>query len=333
MQFGQLKRREFISLLGGSAAWPLVASAQQGARVRWIGALLLTSDSDLLGRASTAALEQGLAKLGWMVGRNLAIDYRWGVTDLEKGRLAIAQVLRLSPDVLFINGGPGLTAGQQAAGTVPIVFTGVSEPVERGFVASMAHPGGNTTGFANLETSMGGKFIELLKEMAPRAARVTALFNPTSSFAVLFFRSAVAAGQKLGIDVVEAHVRDPRDIDGAMADVAREPAAGLILPPDGFTVSHRRQIIDLAARYGLPVIAADKPFAIEGGLAAYGGDARDTFRRAASYVDRILRGEKAADLPVQAPTKYELVINLKTAKALDLTVPDTLLATADEVIE
>jgi putative ABC transport system substrate-binding protein len=158
--------------------------------------------------ARTHALEQALAKLGWTVGRNLAIDYRWGVTDLEKGRFAIAQVLRLSPDVLFINGGPGLTAGQQLARTVPIVFTGVSEPVERGFVASMGRPGGNTTGFTNLETTMGGKFIELLKEIAPRAARVTALFNPTSSFAVLFFRSAVAAGQKLGIDVVEAHVRD-----------------------------------------------------------------------------------------------------------------------------
>jgi putative ABC transport system substrate-binding protein len=328
-----LKRRDFITLLGGAAAaWPLAARAQQD-RVRWIGALLLTPDSDPLARESTAAFEQGLARLGWTVGRNLAIDYRWDVTDLDKGRLAIAQVLRLSPDVLFINGGPGLTAAQQAAGTVPIVFTGVSEPVERGFVASMAHPGRNTTGFTNLEATVGGKFIDLLKEIAPQATRVTALFNPTSSFAVLFFRSAAAAGQQLGIEVIEAHVHDPAEIDSAMAAAAREPAAGLILPPDGFTVARQRQMIDLAARYRLPAIAANGPFAIEGGLASYGNDARDTFRRAASYVDRILRGEKPADLPVQNPVKFELVINLKTARALGLTVPDKLLALADKVIE
>ena len=328
-----MNRRDFIALVGGvAAAWPLAARAQQD-RVRWIGALLLTPDGDPFARETTAAFEQGLAKLGWMVGRNLAIDYRWGVTDFEKGRLAIEQVLRLSPDALFINGGPGLTAAQQAAGAVPIVFTGVSEPVERGFVASMAHPGGQTTGFTNLEASVGGKFIELLKEIAPRTARVTALFNPTSSFAVLFFRSAAAAGQKVGMEVVEAHVRDPAEIDRAMTAVAGEPAAGLILPPDGFTVAHRGQIIELAARRRLPAIAADRAFAFDGGLAVYGSDARDIFRRAASYVDRILRGEKPADLPVQNPVKFELVINLKTAGALGLTVPATLLATADELIE
>ena len=252
-----MRRRQFITLLGSAAAWPLAARAQQAA-VRWIGALLLTPDGDPVSRESAAAFEQGLAKLGWTVGRNLAIDYRWGVTDLEKGRLAIAQVLRLSPDVLFINGGPGLTAAQQTAGAVPIVFTGVSEPVERGFVASMAHPGGNTTGFINLEAAVGGKFIELLKEIVSRGARVTALFNPTSSFAVLFFRSAAAAGQKLGIDVAAAHVSDPAGIDSAIATAAREPDAALILPPDGFTVAYRRQIIDLTARHHLPAIAGDR---------------------------------------------------------------------------
>jgi putative ABC transport system substrate-binding protein len=328
-----MTRRDVIALLGGAAAWPLAARGQQGARVRWIGALLLTPDGDPVSRESAAAFEQGLAKLGWTVGRNLAIDYRWGVTDLEKGRLAIAQVLRLSPDLLFINGGPGLTAAQQTAGTVPIVFTGVSEPVERGFVASMARPGGNTTGFTNLEATVGGKFVELLKEIVSRAARVTALFNPTSSFAVLFFRSAVAAGQKLGIDVVAAHVSDPAEIESAIAAAAREPGAALMLPPDGFTVAYRRQILDLTARHHLPAIAGDRAFATEGGLAAYGGDARDSFRRAASYVDRILRGEKPADLPVQNPVKFELLINLKTARALGLAVPPTLLASADEVIE
>jgi putative ABC transport system substrate-binding protein len=293
----------------------------------------LTPEGDPVSVETTAAFEQGLAKLGWTVGRNLAIDYRWGVTDLEKGRLAIAQVLRLSPDVLFINGGPGLTAAQQAAGTVPIVFIGVSEPVERGFAASMARPGGNTTGFTNLEATVGGKYIELLKEIVSRAARVTALFNPTSSFAVLFFRSAVAAGQKLGVDVVASHVSDPAEIDSAIAAAAREPDAALIFPPDGFTIAYRRQIIDLTARHHLPAISGDWSFATEGGLAAYGPDPRDTSRRAASYVDRILRGEKPADLPVQNPVKFELQINLKAARALGLTVPPTLLATADELIE
>ncbi len=333
MHSRQWKRREFITLLGGAAAWPLAARAQQDARVRWIGALILTPDGDEFSRAATAAFEQGLATLGWAVGRNLAIDYRWGVTDLEKGRAAIAQVLRLAPDVLLINGGPGLTAAQQATGTVPIVFTGVSEPVERGFVASMARPGGNTTGFTNLEATVGGKFIELLKEIAPHVSRVTALFNPTSSFAILFFRSAETAGRKLGVDVVAAHVSDPGEIDAALAALVREPAAGLILPPDGFTVAHRRQIIDLAGRYRLPAIAADKPYAVEGGLASYGANPPDPFRRAANYVDRILRGEKPADLPVQSLVKFDLVINLKTARALGLTVPQTLLVAADEVIE
>jgi putative ABC transport system substrate-binding protein len=329
-----MRRRQFIKLLGGAAtAWPLAARAQQTARVRWIGALMLPPDSDPSARESTAAFEQGLAKLGWTVGRNLAIDYRWGVTDLEKARTAIAQVVRLMPDVLFINGGPGLTAAQQATRTVPIVFTGVSEPVERGFVAGMAHPGGNTTGFTNLEATIGGKFIELLKEIAPRVSRVTAMFNPSSAFAVPSLRSAQVAAQQLGGEVVAAHVTDSAEIDAAVAALAREQDPGLILPPDGFTVAYRQQIIELTVRHHLPAIAADRPFATEGGLAAYGNDARDTFRRATSYVDRILRGEKPADLPVQSPVKFDLVINRKTATALGLTVPPTLLAIADEVIE
>jgi putative ABC transport system substrate-binding protein len=328
-----MRRRDLITLLGGAAAWPIAATAQQGRPVRWIGALMLGPESDPLARESAAALEEGLAKLGWTVGRNLAIDYRWSVIDSEQARIAVSQVLRLSPDVLFVNGGPGLTAAQQGAGMVPIVFTGVSEPVERGFVASMAHPGGNTTGFTNLETTVGGKFIELLKEIAPNVLSVTALFNPASSFAVLFFASAQAAGRKLGIEVVAAHVKNPAEIDAAITAVTREPNAGLILPPDGFTVAYFRQILDLTARHRLPVVAAGPNFAEEGGLAAYGNDTRDLFRRAASYVDRILRGEKPADLPVQSPIKFELVINLKTAKALSLSVPASLIATADRVIE
>jgi putative tryptophan/tyrosine transport system substrate-binding protein len=197
----------------------------------------------------------------------------------------------------------------------------------------MAHPGGNTTGFTNLETTVGGKFIELVKEIAPNVSSVTALFNPTSSFAVLFFASAQAAGQKLGIKIIAAHVKNPAEIEAAIAAMTREPNAGLILPPDGFTVAYFGQILDLTARHRLPAVAADTHFAREGGLVAYGNDNRDIFRRAASYVDRILRGEKPADLPVQAPTKYELVVNLKTAKTLGLAIPPGLLASADEVIE
>jgi putative ABC transport system substrate-binding protein len=329
-----IERREFITLLGAAAAtWPRAGRAQQGARVRWIGALILAPESDQFARESTAVLEQSLAKLGWTVGRNVAIDYQWGVNDPEKARIALAQVMRLGPDVLFVHGGPGLTAAQQVTATVPIVFAGVSEPVERGFVTSMARPGGNTTGFTNLEASVGGKFIELLKEIAPRVTRVTAMFNPASTFAVQFFRSAEAAAPQLGLDVVAAHVADPAEIDTAVTALAREPGAGLILPPDGFTPTYRRQIADLTTRYRVPAIAQNRAFAAEGVLASYGPDGLDSYQRAGGYVDRILRGEKPADLPVQSPVKFELVINLKTAKALGLDVPFSLQQRADEVIE
>jgi putative tryptophan/tyrosine transport system substrate-binding protein len=326
-------RRSFITLLGASAVgWPLAARAQQRGRVRWIGVLTLSPESDQ--REAIAAFEQSLEKLGWAVGRNLAIDYRWGVTDLEKARSAVAQVLRLTPDVILTNGGPALVAAQQATGTVPIVFTGISEPVERGFVASLARPGGNTTGFTNLEATMGGKWLELLKEIAPRVTRVTAMFNPQSSgSAVLFLHSIEAAAQKLAVEVVAAHVHDPAEIDAAVTALARQPGAGLMLLPDGFNSAHRRQIIDLTVRYRLPAITSGGSFAAAGGLMTYGLAPLDSFRRAAAYVDRILRGEKPSDLPVQQPVKFELVINMKTAKALGLTVPLTLQVAADEVIE
>jgi ABC-type uncharacterized transport system substrate-binding protein len=314
--------------------WPLPARAQQRGQVRWIGVLLLGPESDQFARDNIAAFEQSLEKLGWAVGRNLAIDYRWGVTDLEKARSAVAQVLRLTPDVILANGGPALVAAQQATGTVPIVFTGISEPVERGFVASLARPGGNTTGFSNLEATMGGKWLELFKEIAPRITRVTAMFNPQSSgSAVLFFHSIEAAAQKLAVEVVAAHVHNPAEIDAAVTALAREPGAGLMLLPDGFNSAHRRQIADLTARYRLPAITSGRSFAAEGGLMTYGLAPLDAFRRAASYVDRILRGERPADLPVQQPVKFELVINMRTARALGLTVPLTLQVAADEVIE
>jgi len=321
-----IARREFITLLGGAAAaWPLAARAQQAGMVRWIGVLMISPDSDLLGRERAAVFEESLAKLGWTVGRNLSIDYRWGVSDLKKARLAVGQIMRLTPNVILANGGPALT--------VPIVFTGVSEPVERGFVASLAHPGGNTTGFANLEATVAGKWLELFREIAPRARRVTVMFNPASSFAEQFFRAAVAAAPPLAIEVVAARIHDAAEMDAAMRALTRESGVGLMLPPDGFTQAYSREILDLTRRHHLPVMAQTKPFVVQGGLISYGPENLDTYRRAASYVDRILRGEKPADLPVQAPTKYELVINLKTAKALGLEVPPPLLARADEVIE
>jgi putative ABC transport system substrate-binding protein len=328
-----VNRREVVALLGGAAtAWPVAGHAQQD-RVRWIGVLMVNPDTDDVARDWTAAFEQNLARLGWTVGRNLAIDYRFGVSDSEKARVAVAQVLRLAPEVIVTNGGPALTAAQQATRSVPIVFNGVSEPVERGFVASMAHPGGNKTGFTNLEATMGGKWLELFKEIAPRVSRVTAVFNPVSTFGGPFFQSAETAARGLGVDLVAAHVGNPAEIDAAVSTLAREPGAGLIFPPDGFTTAYRREIVDLTMRYHLPAMGVGRAFAAEGGLVSYGTDSLDVFRRSASYVDRILRGEKPADLPVQNPVKFELVINVETARALGLTVPATLLATADEIIE
>jgi putative ABC transport system substrate-binding protein len=328
-----VSRREFITLLGGAAAWPLAAWAQQGGRVRWMGVLMIAPDSEQFGWESAAVFEQSLAKLGWTVGRNLAIDYRWAVTDLERARSAVAQVLRVSPELILANGGPALTAAQQATRTVPIVFTTVSEPVERGFIASLSHPGGNTTGFANMEASIGGKWIELLKEIAPGAIRVRAIFDPASSFAKVFFRSAEAAGEKLSIEVSAVHVHDLAEIEAAVRAAGHEPGVGLIFPPDGFTPAYNRQILSMTERYKIPAITWIRSFAVDGALASYGPNLLDPYRRAAAYVDRIFKGEKPADLPVQNPIKYELVINLKTAKALGLTVPDTVLARADEVIE
>jgi putative ABC transport system substrate-binding protein len=326
-------RREFITLLGGAAALSLPARAQPDRRVRWIGALMIYSDTQKSGLESAIAFEESLAALGWNVGRNVAIDYRWAVTDVERGRSAVAQVLRLSPDVILVNGGPALTAAQQTTRTAPIVFTGVSEPVERGFITSLARPGGNTTGFANMESTVGGKWLELFKEIAPDAVRVRAIFDPASSFARTFVRSTQTAGEKLSIQISETHVHDLPELEAAVSSVGREPGTGLILPPDGFTLVYGRQIASLIDRYRIPTITFDRSLVADGALASYGPNPLDPFRRAATYVDRILKGEKSAELPVQNPTKYDLVINLKTAKALGLEVPPTLLARADEVIE
>jgi putative ABC transport system substrate-binding protein len=332
-----MNRRGFITLLGGAAAtstsWPLTARAQQPERVRRVGVLMRYEESDPEGQVRATAFRQTLEKQGWTVGRNLQIDYHWGVGDTDWIRSAAAALLRLAPDVMLANGGLAVRPVQQATRSVPIIFIGSADPVAEGYVQSLARPGGNTTGFAVLEPSVGAKLLGLLKEIAPRVARVAVMFNPDNSGGVLLSSSAAAAAQSFAVEVVAAPVNAFAEIEGVMTSRGHKPGDGLILPPDPFTNAHRKLIVELAARYRLPTIYALRSFNAEGGLMSYGVDITDLFRRAASYVDRILRGEKPADLPVQQPTKFELVINLKTAKALGLDVPQALLATADEVIE
>jgi putative tryptophan/tyrosine transport system substrate-binding protein len=331
----KMNRRAFITLLGGAAsAWPLAAWAQQPERMRRIGVLLQFSESDPAGQARIAAFAEELQKLGWNIGGNLQIDYRWAVSDEERARSAAAELLELTPHVISANSTLHLRAVQQATRTVPIVFTTIIEPVGQGFVASLAHPGGNTTGFSYLEVSIGGKWMNLLKEIAPRITRVACMFNPQRGpYSVGISHFAEEAAQRLGVQYLAASVFEPTQIEAAITALAHEPNGGLIISPDAFTVTHRQQIITLAARYRLPTIYSERNFAVDGGLVSYGADYVDQFRQAASYVDRILRGAKPADLPVQQPSKFYLAINLKAAKALGLEVPPTLLARADEVIE
>ena len=328
-----MRRREFLGVFGGAAAWPLTARAQQPARVRRIGVLMALDENDPQSQGRVAVFQQGLANLGWMVGRNLAIDYRWGVSSDERGGVAAAQLLSLAPDLLLANGVSAVRAAQQATRIVPIVFTGVSEPVAQGLVTSLARPGGNTTGFTNLALSVGGKWVELLKEIAPGVTRVALIFNPASLSPALFMQPAQAAAAKLGLETREVRVYDAAEIETTLAGLGREPGVGLIFLPDTFTGFHRQLIVDLVARYRLPAIFPFGFFAAAGGLLSYGPDVTDQFRQSVAYVDRILRGETPGDLPVQQPTKFELVINLRAVKALGLEVPPMLLARADEVME
>jgi putative tryptophan/tyrosine transport system substrate-binding protein len=328
-------RRELLAAFGGAAAaWPLAAYAQQGERVRRIGALMLPAADDPEGKARAAAFEQSLGKLGWTVGHNLRIDYRWGMNDVERARAAAAELLRLAPDVILANGTPALPAVKQTTLTVPIVFTVVNEPVAMGYVASLSHPGGNVTGFSNLEPVVGTKWLELLKELAPQVRRIAVIFNPELNPSIaLFVRSMDGAAQKLAVEVFTAQVHEPAEIEATMTKLGREGGGGVIFPTVNFIVFHRHLIFDLAARHRLPAIYARRFFAEDGGLISYSPDEIDQFRRAAGYINRILKGERPADLPVQQPTKFDLVINLKTARALGVHVPPTLLALADEVIE
>ena len=329
-----MKRREFIIALGGAAAaWPLAARAQQGERMRRIGVLAYWPANDPEGQARLAAFAQALTLLGWSDGRNLRIDTR-STADADELRRHAAELAALAPDVLVGATGTATAAPLlQATRTVPIVFVTVIDPVGAGFVANLARPGGNATGFTMFEYGMSVKWLELLKEIAPHLTRVAVLRDPAIASGIGQFSAVQAVAPSLGVEVIPVDVRDASEIERAITAFARGVNGGLIVTASGSALSHRHLIAALAARHRLHAIYAGRHYAAAGGLISYGPDLVDQFRRAAGYVDRILKGEKPGDLPVQAPTKYELVINLKTAKALGLTMPDTLLATATEVIE
>jgi putative tryptophan/tyrosine transport system substrate-binding protein len=330
---GHMKRREFITLLGSAAAWPLAARAQQPERMRRIGVLMSTAADDPEGQARIAAFHQGLQQLGWTIGQNVRIDSRWPSGDSERFRRYAAELAAPSPDVILATGSAAAGPLLQATRTVPIVFVIVPDPVGAGFVNSLARPGGNATGFIQFEYSLSGKWLELLKQIAPGVTRAAILRDPAISGGVGQFAAIQSVAPSLGVEVSPVNVRDTNEIEQAIADFARSPNGGLIVTGSALTVVHRHLIIALAVKHQLPAVYFQRTLVADGGLISYGADLLDQYRRAASYVDRILKGEKPADLPVQMPTKYELVINLKTAKALGLQVPPTLLARADEVIE
>ena len=328
-----MKRRAFIAGLGSAAAWPLVARAQQSDRMRRVGVLVPFAAGDPVGQARIAAFQQGLQQLGWTDGRNVRIDIRWAAGNVENNRKYAAELVELSPDVIFAIGNATVAPLLQATRTIPIVFASVPDPVGAGFVDSLARPGGNVTGFALFEYSIGAKWLELLKEIAPRIVRVAVIRDPTLASGAGQFGVIQSAAPSLGVEVSPINVHDAGDIERSVGALSRSSNSGLIVTPSAVTTVHHGLIITLAAGYKLPAVFWDRFLATDGGLMSYGPNGIDLNRRAASYVDRILKGEKPADLPVQVPTKYELVINLKTAKALGLEVPHSLLARADEVIE
>jgi putative ABC transport system substrate-binding protein len=328
-----MNRRDFIGLLGGAAAWPLVGHAQQPERVRRVGVLIPFPENHPFAQAFVTAFAQALGRFGWVEGKNIRIDYRFAGGDPTLYKTYAAELVGLMPDAILASTAPALAALRQQTRTIPIVFVVVPDPVGLGFVQSLARPGGNITGFSSYDAAMIGKWLQLLKEVAPGVTRVAVIFNPdTAAFRPLFDREIEAAARSFGVTVTLAPVHDDAGIEEAIAAQAREPGGGLICLPDGFNTSHQDVIIAAAARHGLPLIGTTE-FPRAGGLMSYWFDAIDLHAQAASYIDRILKGASPADLPVQYPTKYSLIINLKTAKALGLTVPQTLLARADEVIE
>jgi putative ABC transport system substrate-binding protein len=330
-----VRRRDFIKAIAGSSlAWPVVAHAQQPDRMRRVGVLMGYSESDREGQAFVAAFREGLQKLGWAEGSKIRIDIRWGALDADSRQRFAKELVALQPDLILSHNTPTTTAMLQQTRTIPIVFVIVADPVGSGLVASFARPGGNVTGFTTMEPTMAGKWLELLKEIAPRVNRVAFLFNPaTAPYAEIYLNPFKAAAASFAVEAIAAPVRDRSELESVIAAAAREPNGGLIVMPNTFMNVHRADITSLAARYRLPVIAPYRFFTELGGLLSYGNDTLDNFWRAATYADRILKGAKPSELPVQAPVKFELVINLKTAKALGLDVPPMLLARADVVIE
>jgi putative ABC transport system substrate-binding protein len=329
-----MRRREFITLVGGAAAWPMVARAQQNERVRRIGVLVASAADDAEWQARVAAFKEGLAQLGWTEGRNVRIDTRWATTNADDLRKHAAELAASTPDVLVgASGTTTVAALLQATRTVPIVFAIVVDPVGAGFVASLARPGGNATGFTMFEYGMSGKWLELLKQIAPGVTRAAVLRDPAIASGIGQFGAVQAVAPSLGVELSPVDVRDAPEIERAVTAFAGIENGGLVVTGSPSSTAHRELIIALAARHKLPAVYWQRLYVASGGLMSYGPDLLDQYGRAAGYVDRILKGEKPADLPVQVPTKYGLVINLKTAKALGLTVPPALLARADEVIE
>ena len=328
-----MRRRDFIRLLGGTALWPLAAHAQPAERMRRIGVLLQATQSDLEFQPRLKAFLNGLMQSGWTEDRNLQLEYRWAGGNTEEIRRHAAELVVLAPDVLIAAGSAAVGALQQATRTIPIVFATAGDPVGAGFVESLARPGGNITGFAVFEYPIGGKWLALLKEISPRTNRVAVLRDPTVAAGPGLLGAIQTAAFSFGIDVIPINVREPDGIERAVTAFAQSSNGGLIVTGSPLAQLHRRLIISLAARHKLPAVYFERFFAADGGLISYGPDFVDQWGRAAGYVDRILKGEKPADMPVQAPTKYQFVINLKTAKALGLDVPLHLQQTADEVIE
>jgi putative ABC transport system substrate-binding protein len=327
-----MRRRDFIRAVAGSTiAWPLSTRAQQGGLLRRIGVLLNRTADDPEGQATLAAFQQGLQQLGWSDGRNVRFDIRWGINNVDRDRRDAAELVELSPDVILAGGNPGVSALQRVTRSLPIVFVGVSDPVGAGLVDALARPGGNITGFMLFEYGASGKWLDLLKQVAPRLTRVAVLRDPTNASGIAQYGAIQAVAQPLGVEVSPVSGHDPLEIERAVVGLANTTNGGLILT--GSASAQHDLIIALAAKYKLPAIYPFQYMVAAGGLISYGIDLVDQYRNAASYVDRILKGEKPADLPVQAPTKYQLAINLKTAKMLGLTIPDKLLATADQVIE
>jgi len=330
-----MRRREFITLLGGAAGWPLAARAQQADRIGKIGVLMGWPESDPEAQSERAAFVQELQKLGWADGRNLRIDTRWAApADPESMHRLAKELVALRPDLLLSQSTPATTALLQETRTIPVIFGIVADPIGSGFVASFPRPGGNATGFAVAEPTQAGKWMELLKEIAPRVTRVAVLFNPAmATFAEFWLKPFQAAAPSFAVEVILAPVHNTSELESVIAAQASEPNSGLFVMPDAFTITYRVEVTSLAARYRLPAVYAFRFFTKLGGLLSYGEDLTDNFRRAATYADRILKGEKPSELPVQGPVKFELVINRKTAKELGLTIPSSLLATADELID